>query len=124
MFSLCESNTGYLWNSYVYLGKSYQPTPDELEWKKRLGKTGVPIVKLMKDLFNQGTALKKRLKVPQSAINERLEKGDHVFRCEGNLLMIRYLGKKEIYLLSTFHQANLARTRKTLRDGEPETCVA
>ena len=114
---------------------SYQPTPGELEWEKELGKTGEPIVKLMKDLFNKGyhlyidnwytseavcryleeretgvcgTAPKERLKVPQSMINERLEKGDHVYRRDGNLLMIRYLDKKEIYLLSTFHQANLS----------------
>ena len=54
MFSLCKSNTGYLWNSYVYLRKSYQLTQDELEWGKELGKSGVPIVKLMKDLFGKG----------------------------------------------------------------------
>ena len=42
-----------------------------------------------------GTARKNRLKVPKSMKDEPLEKGDHVFRCDGNQLMIQFLAKKK-----------------------------
>ena len=40
MFSLCEVRSGYLWNSFVYLEKNYNPTEDEINYKRELGKSG------------------------------------------------------------------------------------
>ena len=50
MLSLCE-DSGYLWNSFVYLGKNPGNDNENLELKNRTGKTGVILVSLAKDLF-------------------------------------------------------------------------
>ena len=101
MFSLCEVS-GYLWNSFVYLGKNCNPTEDEINYERELGKSGAVVPKLMSSLYNQGyhlyidnwytseklfrhlesegtvacgTAMGHRLKIPESLKEERLEKG-------------------------------------------------
>ena len=45
--------------------------------------------------------------VPQSLKEEPLEKGDYAFRRNGNMLMVRYKDKKEIYFLSTIHEIKM-----------------
>ena len=56
MFSLRET-TGYLWNSYVYLGKEPDAVATSMEMVRRLGKSGAVIPRLMEGLlkyfFNQ-----------------------------------------------------------------------
>ena len=101
MFSLCEVSE-YLWNSFVYLGKNYNPTEDEINYERELGKSGAVVPKLMSSLYNQGyhlyidnwytseklfrhlesegtvawgTPMGHRLKIPESLKEERLEKG-------------------------------------------------
>ena len=101
MFSLCEES-GYLWNSFVYLGKNYNPTEDEINYERELDKSGAVVPKLMPSLYNQGchlyidnwytseklfrhfesegtvacsTAMVHRLKIPESLKEVRLEKG-------------------------------------------------
>ena len=51
MFSLCELS-GYLWNSFVYIGKD--PSADNNELEKELGKSGAVVPKLMQDLYGKG----------------------------------------------------------------------
>ena len=53
MFSLCEVS-GYLWNSFVYLGKNYHPTENKINYERELGKSGAVVPKLMPSLRNQG----------------------------------------------------------------------
>ena len=101
LFSLCE-DSGYLWSSFVYLGKNPGNDNENLELKNRIGKTGVIAVSLAKDLFgldyklyvdswytsevllnyfyeNQtcatGTTRKNRMQLPKSFLNEKLKKG-------------------------------------------------
>ena len=50
MFSLCEVS-GYLWNSFVYLGKEAIMPNEEQEYIKKLGKSGAVVPKLMADLY-------------------------------------------------------------------------
>ena len=50
LFSLCE-DSGYLWSSFVYLGKNPGNDNENLELKNRIGKTGVIAVSLAMDLF-------------------------------------------------------------------------
>ena len=53
MFSLCET-AGYLWNSYVYLGKVPEAAATDMEMVRRLGKSGAVISRLMKGLLGKG----------------------------------------------------------------------
>ena len=47
---------------------------------------------------------------------EPLEKGDYAFRRNGNMLMVRYKDKKEIYFLSTIHEIKMEKLPKRGRD--------
>ena len=135
MFSLCEVS-GYLWNSFVYLGKEANTSPEEAALQKELGKSGAVVPKLMSELYGKGhhlyvdnwytserlfrhleqngtvacgTAMGYRLRVPNSLKTQALEKGEHAFRRDENLLMVRYRDKKEIYFLSTIHESDIER---------------
>ena len=90
----------------MYLGKNYNPTEDEINYERELGKSGAVVPKLMSSLYNQGyhlyidtwytreklfrhlesegtvpcgTAMGHRLKIPESLKEERLEKGKKIF---------------------------------------------
>ena len=114
MFSVCEVS-GYLWNSFVYVGKNANETLEEQALVKELRKSSAVVPKLMSDLYGNGyhlqvdnwyiskrlfkhlsengtvtcgTAVGNRLMVPQSLKEEPLEKGDYAFRRNGNMLMV------------------------------------
>ena len=53
MFSLCE-NSGYLWNSYVYLGKEPDRHVADQQLVNRLGLSGAVIPRLMENLLGKG----------------------------------------------------------------------
>ena len=53
-FSLCNES-GYLWNTYVYVGRDTRDEDSNLI--KQLGKSGAVIPKLMSDLFGNGCHL-------------------------------------------------------------------
>ena len=143
MFSLCE-NSGYLWNSYVYLGKEPDRHATDRQLVNRLGLSGAVIPRLMENLLDKGyhvyvdnwytsealftylsehdtaacgTARKNRLKLPATFTTPNLPKGEHRFRRHENMLAIRFNDKKEIYFLSTIHKANVINTRKRDRHG-------
>ena len=50
MFSICELS-GYLWNSFVYVGKNANKTIEEQAFVKQLGKSGTVVPKLMSGLY-------------------------------------------------------------------------
>ena len=52
-FSLCES-TGYMWNSFAYLGKPKNISREESQLIKELGISGSVVPKLMSELCNKG----------------------------------------------------------------------
>lgn len=59
-----------------------------------------------------GTARKNRLKLPASLKTPQLAKGEYAFRRNDNILAVRLNDKKEIYFLSTMHEANVVDTWK------------
>ena len=141
LFSLCE-DSGYLWNSFVYLRRNPGNDNENLELKNRTGKTGVIVVSLAKNLFglgyklyvdnwytsealfnylyeNQtcaiGTARKNQMQLPKSFMNEKLKKGEFSFRRNENMLALCYQDKKEMYMLSTMHKADTVNVRRRNR---------
>ena len=140
IFSLYEVS-GYLWNSFVYLGKETNISQEKQAIVRELVKSGAVVPKLMSELYGKGhhlyldnwytseklfahleqngtvtcgTAMGNRLKV--SLKTEPLEKGQYSFRRNQNMLMVRYKNK-EIYFLSTIHEANTVRVTKRGRNG-------
>ena len=117
LLSLCE-NSGYLWNSFVYLGKNPGNDNENLELKNRIGKTGVILVSLAKDFFGLGFQLYvdnwytsealcnylyeyqiiSWVQFPKSFMNEKLKKVEFFFRRNENMLALGYEDKKVIYV--------------------------
>ena len=60
MFSLCET-TGFLWNSYVYLGKVTKAAATVMEMLRRLGKSGAVSSRLMEGLLGKATISKNSM---------------------------------------------------------------
>ena len=50
MFDLCE-DSGYLWNSFVYLDKKDEPDPEEKQLQSRIGRLGAVIISHIKELL-------------------------------------------------------------------------
>ena len=59
-----------------------------------------------------GTVRKNQLKLPKSVTNETLDRGHFTFRRKENMLVVRYQDKKEFFLLSTMHKADIVNVRK------------
>ena len=137
MFSLCE-DSGCLWNSFVYLGKT-TINENQHQLERRIGKSGVVVTSLLSDLLGLGyklfvdnwytsealfdylyeyktwavgTVRKNRLKLPKFVTNEKLGRGQFTYRRKENMLVLRYQDKKEIFLLSTVHKADIVNVRK------------
>ena len=56
MFSLCE-DSGYLWNSFIYLGRNSESNPEEKELKRRIFKSGSVVISLIKELLGCGYSI-------------------------------------------------------------------
>ena len=50
--------------------------------------------------------------------NESLKRGESAFRIGGNVMILRYRDKKEVYLLSIIHQMESAGIGKKNKQGE------
>ena len=59
-----------------------------------------------------GTVRKNQLKLPNSVTNENLDRGQFTIRRKENMLVIRYQDKKEIFLISTMHKADIVNATK------------
>ena len=145
IFSLCE-DTGYLYNSQVYLGKHSDAAPDDVI--NQLGKTGAIVVNLMEHLLGKGyqlyldnwytseaifryllqnntvaagTVKKNRMKLPETFKSTKLEKGEHIFRRCEDMLVVKLQDKKEVFMLSTMHQANTVNTGKRDSNGDAKS---
>ena len=128
----------------VYLGKEPRTIGDDQELIRKLGKSGAGIPRPMNGLLGKGyklfvdnwytsealftylhekqtaasgTARKNRLSPPPSLKKPQLQKGEHAFRRKGDMLAVRFNDKKEIYFLSTMHQANIVETGERDRHG-------
>ena len=143
LFSLCESS-GYVWNSFVYLGKEPDRLGGNPALERRLGKSGAVVPRLLEGLMGLGynlyvdnwytsqelfsylrengtvacgTARKNRIKLPRDFTSAPLD--NHSLRRNGNLVAIRFHDKKGIFFLSTIHQANVVNTGKHDCHGNP-----
>ena len=105
MFSLSE-DSGYLWNSFVYLRKNGEPSQSLFEYLYE------------HDTVAADTAQKNRIDLPKSFKDKKLQKNEHDFRINENLLAVKFQDKKEILMLSTIHTADVIQTRKKDRSRE------
>jgi hypothetical protein len=125
-FILSDCETGFVQDLIIYAGSSTivdSENPDigksgaivEALMKPHLGKGHTLYVDnwyaspaLFKFLHNNGTnacetVTKRRKGMPN--IDERLKKGEAVFKSSHNLLVLKWMDKKEVYMISTMHTA-------------------
>jgi hypothetical protein len=66
-----------------------------------------------------GTLRRNRKLVPKAFEQIKLRKGDAIFRRMDNLLALKFKDKRDVHMLSSFHEAKIVITDKTDRNGEP-----
>ena len=135
MFSLCK-DIGYLRNYFIFVGKNGEPYPEEKELEKRIETS------IIKELLGCGyylyvdnrytiqllfehytdTILLPPVRFGKIGKNiftnsfkeKKLEKNEHDFRRNKNLLSAKFQDKKEILILSTTHTAEVVQTGKKI----------
>lgn len=133
-FVICDCQTGYVLDFVVYTGA--KSDIDEVG----LGKSGDIVATLLKSYLNKGhtvyldnwysspqlflwlhtrttnacgTVRKNRKNMPK--IDNKLKKGEISFRSSGELLAMKWCDKREVWMLSTCHSADMAESEKTDR---------
>jgi hypothetical protein len=75
------------------------------------------------DLLNTyacGTVRTNRKGVPKAfTAVKRMKQGDGIFRRKGNLLAVKFHDKRDIHMLTTFHEAKLLVTDRVNKNNEP-----
>ncbi|XP_043485886.1 piggyBac transposable element-derived protein 4-like [Polistes fuscatus] len=132
-FIACDCKTGYIFDMLVYSGSETEISV----FQENLGKSGNIVMTLMKDylgkghslyvdnwytsplLFNTlhlkqtnscGTVRKNRKYVP--IISNKLQKGEISFRSTETLLCMKWQDKREVWMLTSLHHADIVETRK------------
>lgn len=138
-FLLCDCKTGYIQDIIIYCGASTSVTTEY----PYIGKPGNIVMSLLQSFLNKGhtvyldnwfssptlfnllhekgtnacgTVQKRRKDMPK--INDKLKKGEAVFRSSENLLAMKWSDRKEFYMLSTIHNEEFAEVPKKSRKNE------
>lgn len=129
-YQLCESQTGYVWNSTVYTGKG---TTFQTEYEE-YGTATKSVMTLIHELLGQGYSLttdnffsspelaellirektdlcgtlrSNRRDLPAEIRNEKLKKGDVIAFQRGKICVLKWKDKKDVCMLSTTHNASM-----------------
>lgn len=129
LFNLCESESGYIWNSLIYTGKD---TIFMSEYENHERSTKI-VMTLIHDLKGQGylvttdnyytspelaelllncrtdicgTLRASRGGLPQRIKNEKVKKGEILAFQKGKMCAMKWNDKKPIFVLSTVHNAS------------------
>jgi len=132
-YVLCDCKTGYVLDSIIYTGSESHVTENAEE----IGKTGNIVLTLLKPylgkghtlyvdnyysspaLFNFlhanitnacGTVKQRRKGMP--IMDKKLKKGEIDFRTTSNLLALKWRDKRDVFMLSTFHNSEFICTGK------------
>ena len=60
-----------------------------------------------------GTVRKNRKSLPIAVTQAKLKQGETVFCCKNNLLALKWLDKREVYILSGLHKATNVISKRT-----------
>lgn len=128
-FVLCESESGYIWNSIIYTGKTTILNEKYAEF----GMTGQVVLTLSEKLLNKGYRLTmdnfynspqlfqyriendtdafgtiriNRKNLPTNFGKKNLKKGESVSWMKENLVVMRWRDKRDVSLISTFHDTS------------------
>ncbi|KAL6417911.1 hypothetical protein ACFW04_014253 [Cataglyphis niger] len=127
-FILCDCKTGFVQDIIIYTGASTVADSPI----KGIGKSGAIVLQLLKTYLGKGhtlyvdnfysspalfsllfanrtnacgTVTKRRQGMPK--IENKLERGELSFRSSENLLVLKWMDKREVYMISTMHTADV-----------------
>ncbi|XP_068097888.1 piggyBac transposable element-derived protein 4-like [Hyperolius riggenbachi] len=133
-FMLCESATGYIWNTILYTGKGTKFNPNFSNY----GVATSSVLSLVEPLLNKGycvttdnfysspelykflikhktdaygTVRPNGREMPTLFVKEKLKTGDIVAWQKGKMLALRWRDKKDVCLLSTVHDTSTVTAR-------------
>lgn len=130
LFQLCESESGYIWNSFIYTGKGTYCHEDY----EAYGLSTKSVMTLIHDLKGQGYTLatdnyytspelaelliqnrtdicgtlkKNRKGLPNRLKTSSIKKGEIIGFQKGKMCAMKWKDKKELFMLSTFHSLDM-----------------
>ena len=130
MFQLCESESGYIWNSFIYTGKGTLCHKDY----EKYGLSTKSVLTLLHDLKGKGYCLatdnyytspelaefliknktdicgtmkKNRKGLPKALKTSNIKKGEIIGFQKGKMCAMKWKDKKELFMLSTFHSLGM-----------------
>lgn len=130
LFQLCESESGYIWNSFIYTGKGTYCHEDY----EIYGLSTKSVMTLIHDLKGQGYTLatdnyytspelaelliqnktdicgtlkKNRKGLPNGLKTSSIKKGEIIGFQKGKMCAMKWKDKKELFMLSTFHSLDM-----------------
>ncbi|XP_043524705.1 piggyBac transposable element-derived protein 4-like [Frieseomelitta varia] len=133
-FVLCDNKTGYIQDLIVYSGANMM---SEDIASKSIGKSGQIVMTLLepylgkghtlvtdnwysspslflelhKNLTNAyGTVRKNKLGIPE--LNKNINEGEYIFCSTKNVLALKWMDKREVWMISTYHCPNMIDTNK------------
>ncbi len=132
LFILCDCETKYILDFIIYTGADTQ-----IELINNLGISGSVVMTLMKpylrkghilyvdnwytspklflELYNQdtgGVGTVKRNRSGMPCLKQKLNRGEQVYRNCESILVVKWMDKREVYMLSTVHDSQMIATEK------------
>ncbi|XP_015186433.1 PREDICTED: piggyBac transposable element-derived protein 4-like isoform X2 [Polistes dominula] len=132
---LCESESGYVWNFFVYSNKNTDYDQRYLEFKisERIVLqlcsdllyrgyrlylnncyTSIPLIEKLCEYKTDvvGTIRKSRIGIPSDVIKLPIRKGEYAVKFKNKIMLMKWKNKREVYLASTVHNDNMIKIEK------------
>lgn len=140
LFQLCESESGYIWNSCIYTGKGTVFDDDY----NHLGVSTKSVMTLLHDLKGQGYCLTtdnyytspelaeilisnrtdicgtlrpNRKGLPSQLKSSSVKKGEIIAFQKGKMCVMKWKDKKPLHMLSTFHNAEMVEVKSKIENS-------
>lgn len=148
-FELCEASTGYLWSFLTYTGKD--TSENSRKTTSGHSKTSEIVLELIKPLLRKGHTLwmdnyyncpslamylksqktdcvgtlrLNRKDVPKILKEKKLKKGEKIAQCCGPVSVMKWLDKKPVTMISTYHDDSMILVTKSERQVErPQSVI-
>ncbi|GFW43350.1 piggyBac transposable element-derived protein 4 [Trichonephila clavipes] len=140
LFQLCESKSGYIWNSLIYTGKGIAFNENYIDY----GLSTKSVLTLIQELKGKGYCLStdnfytspelaelpidsktnicgtlrpNRKGLPVSLKSSTLKKGEIIDFQNGKMCLLKWKDKKPLHMLSTFHNADMMEVKAKKGDS-------
>ena len=147
LFMVSEPSTGYICGFVVYTGDASDQSQGNVQEVQDVSKTSCTVLGLLDSVqlldmghhvyfdnyYNSpiliylldkrkthafGTIRKNQKSLPLAVTQAKLKQGETVFYCKNNLLALKWMDKREVYILSGLHKATNVISKKLITKGK------